>query len=159
VDRSYISAAFGLARACLAAGDRPGAIAALAAVPETSSYHAAAQIAAVRILVSSGATADDLRQADGRLGRLALDEARRQQLTVEVLRAALGWASSGQAAALNQAGNASGDGLILGCEPNERSLRFGLERGYRALARLTSDRSRRIELVDLANAIRPKTWS
>jgi serine/threonine-protein kinase PknG len=159
VDRSYISAAFGLARACLAAGDRPGAIAALAAVPETSSYHAAAQIAAVRILVSSGVTADDLRQADSRLGRLALDEARRQQLTVEVLRAALGWASSGQAPVLNQAGNASGDGLILGCEPNERSLRFGLERGYRALARLTSDRSRRIELVDMANAIRPKTWS
>jgi serine/threonine-protein kinase PknG len=159
VDRSYISAAFGLARACLAAGDRPGAIAALAAVPETSSYHAAAQIAAVRILVSSGVTADDLRQADSRLGRLALDEARRQQLTVEILRAALGWAGSGQVTAPNRTGNASGDGLILGCEPNERSLRFGLERGYRALARLTSDRSRRIQLVDMANAIRPKTWS
>ena len=155
VDRSCISAAFGLARACLATGDRPGAIAALAAVPETSSYHAAAQIAAVRILVSSGMTGDDLHQASGRLGRLALDEARRQQLTVEILRAALGWAGdSGQAPA-----RTSGDGLILGCEPNERSLRFGLERGYRALARLTSDRSRRIELVDMANAVRPKTWS
>jgi len=148
-------AAFGLARACLATGDRPGAIAALAAVPETSSYHAAAQIAAVRILVSSGMTGDDLHQASGRLGRLALDEARRQQLTVEILRAALGWAEdSGQAPA-----RTAGDGLILGCEPNERSLRFGLERGYRALARLTSDRSRRIELVDMANAVRPKTWS
>jgi serine/threonine-protein kinase PknG len=155
VDRSCISAAFGLARACLAIGDRPGAIAALAAVPETSSYHAAAQIAAVRILVSSGMTGDDLHQASGRLGRLALDEARRQQLAVEILRAALGWAGdSGRTP-----GRTSGDGLILGCEPNERSLRFGLERGYRALARLTSDRSRRIELVDMANAVRPKTWS
>src|SRR5689334_13772198 len=155
VDRSCISAAFGLARGCLAIGDRPGAIAALAAVPETSSYHAAAQIAAVRILVSSGMTGDDLHQASGRLGRLALDEARRQQLTVEILRAALGWAGdSGRAPA-----RTSGAGLILGCEPNERSLRFGLERGYRALARLTSDRSRRIELVDMANAVRPKTWS
>jgi len=152
VDRSCISAAFGLARACLATGDRPGAIAALAAVPDTSSYHAAAQIAAVRILVSSGVTGDDLRQASGRLGRLPLDEARRQQLTVEILRAALGWAADDQA-------RVSGDGLILGCEPNERSLRFGLERGYRALARLTSDRNRRIELVDMANAVRPKTWS
>ncbi len=165
LDRSCISAAFGLARACLAAGDRPGAIAALAAVPETSSHHAAAQIAAVRILVSSGVTDDDLRQAGGRLGRLTLDEGRRQQLTVEILRAALGWASSAQAPAPAQAPNSGsgrhgpGDGLILGCEPNERSLRFGLERGYRALARLTSDRSRRIELVDMANAIRPKTWS
>src|SRR5205807_4184118 len=95
VDRSCISAAFGVARACLAAGDRPGAIAALAAVPETSSHHAAAQIAAVRILVSSGVTDNDLRQADSRLGRLTLDEARRQQLAVEILRAALGWVSSG----------------------------------------------------------------
>ena len=157
VDRSCISAAFGLARACLAADDRPAAIAALAAVPETSSHHAAAQIAAVRILVSPGVTSDDLRQADGRLGRLPLDEARRQQLTVEILRAALGWASSGQAPASGR--RTSADGLILGCEPNERALRFGLERSYRALARLTSDRSRRIELVDMANAIRPKTWS
>jgi serine/threonine-protein kinase PknG len=163
VDRSCISAAFGLARTCLAAGDRPGAIAALAAVPETSSHHAAAQIAAIRILVSPGVTGNDLRQADGRLGRLALDEGRRQQLTVEILRAALGWASSGQQPGSGHAPRsgrqASGDGLILGCEPSERALRFGLERSYRALARLTSDRGRRIELVDMANAIRPRTWS
>jgi serine/threonine-protein kinase PknG len=152
VDRSCISAAFGLARARLAAGDRPGAIAALAGVPETSSYHAAAQIAAVRILVSPGVSGDDLRQADGRLSRMTLDEARRQQLTVEILRAALAWTGSDRQAA-------TGNGIILGCEPNERSLRFGLERGYRALARLTSDRARRITLVDMANAVRPKTWS
>jgi serine/threonine-protein kinase PknG len=169
VDRSYISAAFGLARTCLAAGDRPGAIAALAAVPETSSHHAAAQVAAVRILVSAGVTGDDLRQADGRLNRLALDEARRQQLTVEILRAALEWASTAQAPGSHASGRhasgalpsgaASGDGLILGCEPNERALRLGLERSYRALARLTPDRNRRIELVDMANAIRPRTWT
>ena len=36
-------------------------------------------------------------------------------------------------------------------------LRFGLERSYRALTRLTLDEDRRIELVDLANAIRPRT--
>jgi serine/threonine-protein kinase PknG len=164
VDRSYISAAFGLARTCLAAGDRPGAIAALAAVPEVSTHHAAAQIAAVRILVSPGATGDDLKQAGGRLGRMTLDEARRQQLTVEILRAALDWAGSGQApnrpVPVQQAsGAASGDDLILGCEPDERALRLGLERGYRALARLTSDRRRRIEFVDMANAIRPMTWA
>ncbi|MBV9205561.1 MAG: protein kinase [Actinobacteria bacterium] len=150
VDRSCISAAFGLARTCLEGGDRPGAIAALAGVPDTSSHHAAAQIAAIRILLSPQVTGDDLRQAAGRLGRLTLDEARRQQLTVEILRAALGWATSG---------TAPGDGLIAGCEPNERALRFGLERGYRALARLAPDHARRIQLIDQANAIRPKTWA
>jgi serine/threonine-protein kinase PknG len=152
VDRSCISAAFGLARACLAAGDRPGAIAALAAVPGTSSHYAAAQIAAVRILVSGSGpgliSGDDLRQADGRLGQLAMDDLRREQLTVEILRAALDWCATGQPA---------GNGPILGCEPNARAVRFGLERSYRALARLTPDEDRRIELVDMANAIRPRT--
>jgi serine/threonine-protein kinase PknG len=151
-DQSCTSAAFGLARMCLAAGDRPGAIAALAGVPGTSSHHAAAQIAAVRILVSGGGqgrvSADDLRQADGRLGQLVVDDARRQQLTVEVLRAALDWCTTGQPAA---------NGPILGCEPNARALRLGLDRSYRALARLTPDEDRRIELVDMANAIRPRT--
>jgi serine/threonine-protein kinase PknG len=152
IDRSFISAAFGMARTCLAAGDRPGAIAALAAVPAASSHHAAAQIAAVRILVSgdsrAGVTGDELRQADGQLGRLAVDDLRRQQLTVEILRAALDWCASGQP---------PGGAPILGCEPNTRAVRFGLERSYRALARLTPDQARRVELVDLANAIRPRT--
>ncbi len=152
VDQSCTSAAFGLARTCLTAGDRPGAIAALAGVPGTSSHHAAAQIAAVRILVAGGSpgqvSPDDLRQADGRLGQLAVDDAHRQQLTVEILRAALDWCTTGQPA---------GNGPILGCEPNARALRFGLERSYRALARLTPDEDRRIELVDMANAIRPRT--
>ncbi len=154
VDRSCVSAAFGLARACLAAGDRPGAIAALAAVPGTSSHHAAAQIAAVRILVArdpgqgTQVSGDDLRQADGRLGQLGVDDLRREQLTVEILRAALDWCGTGQP---------TGKSPILGCEPNARALRFGLERSYRALARLTPDEDRRIELVDMANAIRPRT--
>ncbi len=152
VDRSYISAAFGMARTSLAAGDRPGAIAALAAVPAASSHYAAAQIAAVRILVSGDSqaqvTGDDLRQAGGQLGRLAVDEVRRQQLTVEILRAALDWCASGQP---------TGGGPILGCEPSARAVRFGLERSYRALARLTPDQARRVELVDMANAIRPRT--
>ena len=152
VDQAYISAAFGLARARLAANDRPGAIAALAGVPNTSSHHAEAQITAVRILVADGGqggvSGDDLRQADGRLTQLVLDDVRRQQLTLEVLRAALAWCTSGQPV---------GGTRILGCEPNARALRFGLERTYRALARLTPDEARRIELVDMANAIRPRT--
>ncbi|HEX4292372.1 MAG TPA: tetratricopeptide repeat protein, partial [Trebonia sp.] len=53
IDRSCVSAAFGAARASLAGGDRVAAIAAVAAVPPTSSYHAAAQIAAIRLLVAT----------------------------------------------------------------------------------------------------------
>ncbi len=158
IDRSYVSAGFGTARTCLAGGDRITAIAAIAAVPETSSHHAAAQIAAVRLLVAGGAgrSEDDLHQADFRLGRLSLDDndPRRHQLAVEILRAALDWVSvppAGRNGAAQPAGQ-----LILGCEPNERALRFGLERGYRALANLVPER--RVELVDMANSVRPRTW-
>ena len=154
VDRSYVSAAFGLARVRLAAGDRPGAIAAVAAVPPTSSHYLAAQIAAVRIQLAradghAGLTPGDLQAAGVRLGQLTLDAARLQQLTAEVLQTALGTALAGQAV---------GGGQLLGCDLTERSLRFGLERSYRALARLAPDQGRRIELVDRANEIRPRTW-
>ena len=159
IDRSYVSAAFGAARACLALGDRPAAIAAVAAVPDTSSYHAPAQIAAVRLLIAGGAgvSASDVRQADGRLVRLSLDDLRRQQLTVEILHAALDWVADARPAGALAGGPSDGGGAILGCEPNERALRFGLERGYRALAGLTQDHVRRIELVDMANSVRPRT--
>ena len=159
VDRSYVSAGFGAARAYLASGDRVTAIGAVAAVPETSSHHAAAQIAAVRLLVAGGAglSVTDLRQADQRLGRLALEDndPRRHQLAVEILRAALDWVSTGPAAAPPN-GTPRAAERILGCEPNERALRFGLERGYRALANLVPER--RTELVDMANSVRPRTW-
>jgi serine/threonine-protein kinase PknG len=154
VDRSYVSAAFGLARTRLAAGDRAAAVGALAAVPETSSHYLAAQIAAVRIQVSSRGTgavsADDLRQAGDRLGRLRLDAGQQLHLTTEVLRAALDCAV---------AGGLTGGGQLLGCELTERSLRFGLETAYRTQARRTPDGRRRIELVDRANEIRPRTWT
>ena len=160
IDRSYVSAGFGTARAYLASGDRVTAIAAVAAVPETSSHHAAAQIAAVRLLVAggSGLSSTDLRQADVRLGRLSLEEGdpRRHQLAVEILRAALDWVSATPQVLPQPGPGGSGSERILGCEPNERSLRFGLERGYRALATLLPER--RVELVDMANSVRPRTW-
>jgi serine/threonine-protein kinase PknG len=161
IDRSYISAAFGAARACLAAGDRPAAIAAVAAVPETSSHHAAAQIAAVRLLIVARdkVSGSDVHEADGRLVKLSLDDLRREQLTVAILHAALDWVSGdGTRGAQGDLAN-KGYVRILGCEPNERALRFGLERGYRALASLTPDPARRVELVDMANSVRPRTWT
>jgi serine/threonine-protein kinase PknG len=157
-DRSCVSAAFGAARACLAGGDRVGAVASVAAVPQTSSQHAAAQIAAIRLLVGSGngVSVLDLRQAGGRLGGLSLDDLRREQLTVEILRAALDWVATAPPGP-GRRGTPPGE-PILGCEPTDRALRLGLERGYRALASLSPDQARRIELVDLANHVRPRTW-
>jgi serine/threonine-protein kinase PknG len=154
VDRSYVSAAFGLARIWLGAGDRTGAIAALAAIPDTSSHHVAAQIAAVRIQVAgrppSVVSADDLQQASRRLDRIKLDPGRQHQLSAEILRAALDGAAAGRDV---------GHGRLLGCDLTERALRFGLEHRYRALARLAPDDTARIGLVDQANDVRPRTLS
>jgi serine/threonine-protein kinase PknG len=150
VDPAYVSAAFGLARTRLQDGDRAGAIVALAAVPDTSSHHLAAQVAAVRIQVAGQVAPDDLHRAGQRLALLKLDPVQQQQLTAEVLRAALACVVSGGRVTT---------GPLLGCEFTERSLRFGLERSYRAQAQLAPDRSRRITLVDQANDVRPRTWA
>jgi serine/threonine-protein kinase PknG len=154
VDRSYVSAAFGLARVRLAAGDTRGAEAAAAAVPETSSQYLAAQIAAMRARLSDSGhgaiTADDLQAAGARLSQLTLDPSRRHRLTAEVLQAAVGCICAGRPAGTSQ---------LLGCRPTERALRFGLESSYRSLARLEPDPLRRGNLVDLANSVRPRTWS
>jgi len=166
--RAYVSAAFGLARTRLDAGDAAGAIAALAAVPDTSSYHEAAQIAAVRIQVASRpgpslVSPDDLQQAGSRLTGLKLDPIQTELLKAEVLRAALdcvaGPSSAGPPARAQLRGGQQGGGQLLGCDFTERALRFGLERSYRAQARLAADQRRRIELVDEANHVRPGTWS
>jgi serine/threonine-protein kinase PknG len=108
---------------------------------------------------------NDLRHAAGLLSRLQLDETTRHQLTVEVLQAALDWTSGGRhgggggqrtAPVPRQPG---AGGQLLGWDLTERSLRFGLESSYRALARLTFEQSRRVQLVDLANSVRPRTWT
>ena len=46
---------------------------------------------------------------------------------------------------------------LLGWELTEHSLRFALEQTYRSLARQVSAEDRRIQLVDLANDVRPWT--
>jgi serine/threonine-protein kinase PknG len=154
VDRSHVSAAFGLARTRLITDGRAGAITALAAVPPTSSHYVTAQIAAVRMHLTpkasgSGVAPGDLREAADRLERLTLDASRREYLRSEILRAALDAVTTGQAV---------GTDRLLGCEPAEHPLRSGLEQSYRALARMAPDQAQRIALVDRANEVRPRTW-
>jgi serine/threonine-protein kinase PknG len=156
-DRNYVSAAFGLARVYLAQGARTGAIEVLESVPDTSSHHVAAQVAAIKIKTRStdrtGVAEHDLHDAASRLERLALDIERRTQLSAEVLEAAYGWVRAGRPGAVP-----GPDGRrVLGCALSERELRFGLERCYRALARLATTPEQRHELVDQANSIRPRT--
>lgn len=158
-DPGFVSAAFGLARVQLAAGDRAGAVRTLESVPEASIHYTAARVAAVRArlrdrsphepLLPDLVAASDQVEA---LRRLGLDPERLERLATEVLGSALDWVLSGSR------GSDPGRTSLLGSQLDERSLRFGLERSYRVLARLAQRGEERIELVERANRFRPRTW-
>ncbi|MEU9296129.1 tetratricopeptide repeat protein [Streptomyces sp. NPDC048266] len=159
-DPSFVSAAFGLARVQLAAGDRAGAVATLESVPEASIHYTAARVATVRARLRRRPAWEpigaDLTAAAAQVSALqgfGLDAVRREQLSTEVLGAALDWVLSGSPGA-----EPGGGALLLGSELDERGLRFGLERSYRVLARLAQRGEERIELVERANRFRPRTW-
>ncbi|MET9226072.1 tetratricopeptide repeat protein [Lentzea sp. NPDC003310] len=145
-DHSYVSAAFGLARVLLACGDRARAVEVLLAVPDTSSQHLPAQIAAVRAQLGDCA-AEDLVAAGERLHALDIDVHSHTQLSAEVLEAAYDYVTRNQAA----------EGKVLDCALSEHELRLGLEARYRTLARFAATPEERIALVDRANAVRPRT--
>ncbi|MER5306374.1 tetratricopeptide repeat protein [Streptomyces sp. NPDC002773] len=159
-DPSFVSAAFGLARVQLAAGDRTGAVATLESVPEASIHYTAARVATVRARLRRRPAWEpigaDLTASAAQVSALqgfGLDAVRREQLSTEVLGAALDWVLSGSPGA-----EPGGGALLLGSELDERGLRFGLERSYRVLARLAQRGEERIELVERANRFRPRTW-
>jgi serine/threonine-protein kinase PknG len=151
-DRTYVSAAFGLARVRLAAGDIAPAVDVLGTVPQTSTYFLAAQIAAIRARLTpsdrASLSAADIGDAGSRLERLQLDASTRHTLAAEILNAAL---------TVLQAGMLGSGGRLLGCEQTDKGLRLGLERTYRALARLSATQPGRYALIDLANDVRPRT--
>ncbi|WP_167546488.1 serine/threonine-protein kinase [Streptomyces flavidovirens] len=158
-DPSYVSAAFGLARVQLAAGDRPGAVRTLESVPGASIHYTAARVAAVRARLrrraAQDALIDDLTAAAAQveaLDNFGLDAVRREQLSTEVLGTALDWVLSGGH------GARPAQTALLGSQLDERGLRFGLERSYRVLARLAQRGEERIDLVERANRFRPRTW-
>jgi serine/threonine-protein kinase PknG len=160
-DQSYVSAAFGLARVRLAAGDRTGAVQALESVPESSIHFTAARVAAIRARLRERSPQeplhDDLRASAEQveaLQQLGIDTDLRERLTAEVLGTALDWVLAGRTGAPATTTTTS----LLGAAWDERGLRFGLERSYRVLARLAQQGSTRIELVERANRFRPRTW-
>ncbi|MFF4100489.1 tetratricopeptide repeat protein [Streptomyces sp. NPDC001903] len=158
-DPGFVSAAFGLARVQLAAGDRSGAVRTLESVPEASIHYTAARVAAVRARLRDRSPEEallpDLTAAAAQveaLERFGLDAVRHERLSTEVLGSALDWVLSGSR------GSDPGRTSLLGSQLDERGLRFGLERSYRVLARLAQRGEDRIELVERANRFRPRTW-
>jgi serine/threonine-protein kinase PknG len=152
-ERSYYSAAFGLARQRMRAGDRVNAIAALDQVASSSAHYTVARATAIEILLDGRAPENldeqTLLDAGERMAALRLESAaKRARIRLQVLGAALGWL---------RAGNKSTATQLLGVSFDEPGIQAGMERAYRDLARETNGVWDRIALVEKANAIRPRT--
>jgi serine/threonine-protein kinase PknG len=171
-DHSQVSAAFGLARICLARGDRVGAVRTLDEAPEVSRHYDPARIAAVRILAgrldtgrsdTSGLpTAVELSEVVKRLPALYLDGGERDgearvRLTAAVRGVALEWVCRGNGANGSDGRRLIDGEAVLGNPITERGLRMLLERSFRAIAGQARSAAENALLVDCANAVRPRT--
>jgi serine/threonine-protein kinase PknG len=152
-DRTYVSAAFGLARQRVHAGDNAGAVAALDQVPTDSAHFTPAGATAIEILLA-GRTPDTLDEqilldAGRRAEALNIESAtKRATIRLRVLGAALDWVG---------AGHKSTAGWLLGGAFDEPRIRTGMERSYRELAHEATNMWDRIALVEKANKIRPRS--
>ncbi|MDQ1378715.1 MAG: serine/threonine-protein kinase PknG [Acidimicrobiaceae bacterium] len=153
-DAGFTTASFGLARCRLAGGDRVGAVEAYNRVPEGSSSYLDAQLSAARALIEvDGTTApelSDLGRAEATVAHLKLTGEQRASLTRELYEAALQLLRTGRI-------HPDPSVTLLGEPVTEVRLRLGLERAYRALARLSATPEDRITLIDQANQVRPRT--
>ncbi|WNG95351.1 serine/threonine-protein kinase [Mycobacterium sp. ITM-2016-00318] len=152
-NHTFYSAAFGLARERARAGNRVGAIETLDQITPASTHYTAAGTAGIEILLDGRAAGelDDaaLLDAGKRASSLTIESAaKRETLRLQVLSAALDWL---------HAGNTPTTPLLLGCDFDEHGIRVGMEQCYRALSRETTDVWARINLVEKANAVRPRT--
>jgi serine/threonine-protein kinase PknG len=153
-DDAFTSAAFGLARVRVAAGDRAGAVEAYRRVPPSSAAYLDAQTRLARVLGTATTAGtpgrDDVAEASKVLATLDLDPGRRAALARDLLAAALDLVRSGEL-------KPGEDVTVAGSPLRENDLRLGLERAYRDLAKLATTVEARYALVDAANGVRPRT--
>ncbi len=159
-----VSACFGLARCTGAMGDRKGSVAALGRVPQSCSMHTRARVETARALIGRVASGlerpvpngmgsnpglEELTGASETIEALSLEGMERCLLAQQVLETALDLVTS-------RALQPSASVRILGKPLREADLRRGLEESFRAMAHLTNG-AERVQLVDEANRVRPRT--
>ncbi len=148
-DANYVApAAFGLARTREQRGDATGSLQALDLVAPTSAAYVAARRRRADLLTSAAPGLDDLAAAAASIENIAIDPHDRLLILVRILTAAI--------TEVERSGDQP-QTTISGVAATEPDLRAGAERAYRDLATLTSDRAERIQLVDAANSVRPRT--
>jgi serine/threonine-protein kinase PknG len=148
------AAAFGLARAHVLGGDRAAAAAALERVSASSVRYAQAQLAMATVLADDRpqhpALVDLQRAAqvlDGLKG--LVDGMAAHRVAAGLFRVAAEFFENGAAPAPDE--------QLLGVAATPATLRAAAERELRTCARYAPDRDTRIEYVDQANRVRPRT--
>jgi len=149
-DPGLTTAAFGLARCRLQAGDADGAVEALGRVPDGAVTRSEAQLAAVQALCAMPGGVG-LARASGLLMGLERDDIARHQAEARLAEEAVRQMGAG---ALQAAGGTT----LLGVPMRPGALRRRAEAALRACARLAPDWAARIAFIDQANAVRPRTW-
>ncbi|RVW01673.1 serine/threonine-protein kinase [Rhodococcus spongiicola] len=154
MDRNIVSAAFGLARRLAADGDVRGAVEELDQVPVFSRSYGTARMTAVLTFLSVRPIGDideaTLRECARRVEALPHTEIRGPQMRTVLLGTALQWLLAGHTP------TTAGEPL-LDVPFTERGLRAGTESALRAMARSAPTATHRYTLVDLANAVRPRS--
>lgn len=151
-DPSFTTAAFGLARCRSIIGDRKGAVEALGRVPQTSNLWTRSRVEVARTLIDKKGSApgtNELKEAAAAIEALALEGMERYRLIQQVLETALHLI---QSRSVSPAASIA----ILGEPLEEVHLRKGLEKVLRGMAHLVTGEEK-IQLVDEANRVRPKT--
>ncbi|GGF94491.1 serine/threonine-protein kinase PknG [Rhodococcoides trifolii] len=152
-DRTVVSAGFGLARRLCEGGALFDAIVTLDQVQATSRHYSMARMTSVLSLLSGDAADVDeaaLYEAARRVETLPPQESRALQLRTRVLGTALEWMEAGHTPEENR--------TLLGTPFTRDGLRRGVESALRSLARTAKTRRHRYALVDLANAVRPRSF-
>ncbi|MEO5899020.1 MAG: tetratricopeptide repeat protein [Ilumatobacteraceae bacterium] len=152
-DAAYVAPAqFGLARLAAANGQRAEALSSLERIPATSRAYGDARRKRAVLLASAidyDHAMNDLGEAANELEQATMEPRARVDLRIQILASALDL--------VERRGPSTGGSQIAGIAADEPSLRRGLEQAYREAARLSEDAKDRIRLVDLANAVRPRT--
>lgn len=152
-DVNFTTAIFGLGRLEVRRGKRQEAVDALLRVPQTSSLYGEAQKAVARTLIRSVPEApslSELEQAAKTVEALMLEGVERFSIARDIFDTALNLLTEGK---LTPTTSVS----LLGHGVDDRQVRLGLEAAYRGLALLANDDDEMIRLVDMANAVRPRT--
>lgn len=153
VDPSYTSACFGWARCLAAQNNIADAAQALSLVPASHSLYTQSRIGLAQILMKNelGLNEQLIEQVSNTIQSISVEGDMVHQLAAKLLSCALNLISLGKLKENHQMN-------LLGHPLNVTALRTAAEKEYRQVARYAATAEKKIFWVDMANAVRPRTW-